>query len=86
MKQAERDTDRLLPAIAPPSAPALRRPVDPGQDVSIQDTEQLAQAGTAPSLGSVGDSHDKALAESINGLSEAEARHGAGRESLLPVA
>ena len=86
VKQAQRDTDRLLPAIAPRSAPALRRPVEPGRYVSIQDTEHLAQAGTAPSVGSVGDRHDKALAESINGLSEAEARHGAARESLLPVA
>ena len=86
VRQAQRDTDCLLPAVAPPSAPALRRPVEPGQYVSIQDTEQRAHAGTAPSVGSVGDSYDNALAESINALSEAEARHGAGRESLLPVA
>jgi hypothetical protein len=85
VKQAERDTDRLLPAVAPPSAPALRRPVERWQYVSIQDIEQRAHAGTAPSVRCIGDSDDNAVAESINGLSETEARHGAARESLLLV-
>jgi transposase InsO family protein len=42
------------------------------QYVSIHYTERLAQAGIEPSVGSVGDSYDNALAESINGLYKAE--------------
>ena len=36
--------------------------------VSIKYTERLADAGIEPSVGSVGDSYDNALAETINGL------------------
>jgi putative transposase len=39
-----------------------------GQYVSIKYTERLAEAGIEPSVGSVGDSYDNALAETINGL------------------
>ncbi|HYE35870.1 MAG TPA: IS3 family transposase, partial [Methylocaldum sp.] len=39
------------------------------QYVSIRYTERLAEAGIEPSVGSVGDSYDNALAETINGLS-----------------
>lgn len=42
------------------------------QEVSIKDTERLAAAGVEPSVGSVGDSYDNALAETINGLYKAE--------------
>ena len=35
-------------------------------------TERLAEAGIDPSVGSVGDSYDNALAESINGLYKTE--------------
>lgn len=55
-----------------------RRPVHRGglvhhsdrgsQYVSIKYTERLAEAGIEPSVGSVGDSYDNALAETINGL------------------
>jgi transposase InsO family protein len=38
------------------------------QYVSIKYTERLAKAGIEPSVGSVGDSYDNALAETINGL------------------
>jgi len=38
------------------------------QYVSIKYSERLAQAGIEPSVGSVGDSYDNALAETINGL------------------
>jgi putative transposase len=48
------------------------------QYVSIHYTERLAQAGIEPSVGSVGDSHDNALAESINGLYKAEVIHRRG--------
>ena len=62
-----------------------RRPVDPdrlvhhsdkgSQYVSIRYTERLAEAGLEPSIGSVGDSYDNALAETINGLYKAEVIH-----------
>jgi transposase InsO family protein len=41
-------------------------------NVSIKYTERLAEAGVEPSVGSVGDSYDNALAETINGLYKAE--------------
>jgi transposase InsO family protein len=59
-----------------------RRPVHGGglvhhsdrgvQYVSIKYTERLAEASVEPSVGSVGDSYDNALAETINGLYKAE--------------
>jgi len=60
---------------------AERRPVEGSlvhhsdrgvQYVSIKYTDRLAEAGLVPSVGSVGDSYDNALAESINGLYKAE--------------
>ena len=39
---------------------------------SIRYSERLAEAGIEPSVGSVGDSYDNALAETINGLFKAE--------------
>lgn len=42
------------------------------QYVSIRYTERLGEAGIEPSVGSVGDSYDNALAETINGLFKAE--------------
>ena len=65
-----------------------RRPVHRGglvhhsdrgsQYVSIKYTECLAEAGVEPSVGSVGDSYDNALAETINGLFKAEVIHRRG--------
>jgi transposase InsO family protein len=62
-----------------------RRPVQGGglvhhsdrgvQYVSIKYTDRLAEAGIEPSVGSVGDSYDNALAETINGLYKAEVIH-----------
>jgi putative transposase len=62
-----------------------RRPVHRGglvhhsdrgsQYVSIRYTERLGEAGIEPSVGSVGDSYDNALAETINGLYKAELIH-----------
>jgi putative transposase len=49
----------------------LRRPFEPKQHVSIRSTERLAEAGLVPSVGSVGDSYDNALAVTINGLYKA---------------
>lgn len=48
------------------------------QYVSIKYTERLAQVGIEPSVGSVGDSYDNALAETINGLYKAEVTHRRG--------
>ncbi len=48
------------------------------QYVSIRYTERLAEAGIEPSVGSVGDSYDNALAETINGLYKAEVIHRCG--------
>ena len=46
--------------------------------MSIRYTERLALAGIEPSVGSVGDSYDNALAETINGLYKAEVIHRLG--------
>jgi putative transposase len=45
------------------------------QYLSIRYTERLQEAGIQPSVGSVGDSYDNALAETINGLYKAEVTH-----------
>ena len=50
----------------------LRRPLEFTQYVAIRYTERLLEAGIEPSVGSVGDSYDNALAETINGLFKTE--------------
>ncbi len=80
-------TCRLRPGCAR-AALHDRRPVHRGglvhhsdrgsQYVSIKYTERLAEAGIEPSVGSVGDSYDNALAETINGLYKAEVIHRRG--------
>jgi transposase InsO family protein len=72
-----------------------RRPVQRGglihhsdrgsQYVSIRYTERLAEAGIEPSVGSVGDSYDNALAETINGLFKAEVIHRQSWRSVEAV-
>ena len=54
------------------------------QYLSIKYTEKLADAGIQPSVGSVGDSYDNALAETINGLCKAEVIHRCGPWRYLP--
>lgn len=54
------------------STRVLRRPVESAQYLSIRYTERLAEAGIDTSVGSVGDSYDNALAESIIGLFKTE--------------
>lgn len=76
-------TDFVLDALE--QALYARRPFESGrivhhsdrgsQYVSIRYTERLAEAGLEPSVGSVGDSYDNALAESIIGLYKAEVIH-----------
>lgn len=63
----------------PYAGDSLVCPSDRGsQYVSIRYTERLAEAGIEPSVGSVGDSYDNALAETINGLFKAEVIHRRG--------
>ena len=50
----------------------LRRPFESAQYVSIKYTERLVEAEIEPSVGSVGDGYDNALAESVIGLFKAE--------------
>jgi len=50
----------------------LRRPLEPGQYLSISYTERLSEAGAVTSVGSRGDAYDNALAETINGLYKTE--------------
>ncbi|WP_155616828.1 DDE-type integrase/transposase/recombinase, partial [Xanthomonas translucens] len=76
-------TDLVLDALE--QALYARKPVGPDrlihhsdrgvQYVSIRYTERLVEAGLEPSVGSVGDSYDNALAETINGLYKAEVIH-----------
>ena len=59
----------------PPDRPTkivLRRSVESAQYVSIRYSERLAEAGIEPSVGSIGDSYDNALAEAVNGLFKTE--------------
>jgi len=73
-------TDFVLDALE--QALYARRPAHKGglvhhsdrgsQYVSIRYTERLAKAGIEPSVGSVGDAYDNALAETINGLYKTE--------------
>ena len=48
------------------------------QYLSLRYTERLAELGVRVSVGSVGDSYDNALAETVNGLYKAELIHRAG--------
>ena len=45
------------------------------QYLALRYTERLVDAGVEPSVGSLGDSYDNALAETINGLYKAEVIH-----------
>ena len=56
----------------------LRRPIEPGQYLSIRYTERLAEAGIEPSVETRGDSYDNAMAESVIGLFKAEVIHRLG--------
>ena len=47
-------------------------------NTSRSSTERLVEAGVEPSVVSVGDSYDNALAETINGLYKAEIIHRRG--------
>ena len=68
----DRSERRFRILIATSFIEALRRPLESAQYLSIKYTERLAEAGIEPSVGSVGDSFDNALAETINGLYKTE--------------
>ena len=71
--------EQALHARRPVSGSGLVHHSDRGsQYLSIKYTERLADAGLEPSVGSVGDSYDNALAETINGLYKAEVIHRNG--------
>jgi len=72
--KSELALDALEQALhARPDASGVVHHSDRGtQYTSIRYTERLAAAGLERSVGSVGDSYDNALAETINGLSKAE--------------
>jgi transposase InsO family protein len=50
----------------------LRRPLEPKQYPAIRFTQRLADAGIQPSMGSVGDSFDNALAENFFSILKVE--------------
>ena len=59
-----------------PARKSLVHHIDRGvQYVLIRYSKRLAEAKIASSVGSVGDSYDNALAETINGLYKAEVIH-----------
>ena len=78
MRRVERSDFRFPIVINTSINGVLRRPVESAQYLSIRYTERLAEAGIEPSVGSVGDSYDNALAETINGLYKAEVIHRRG--------
>ena len=57
----------------------LLRPLEPEQYTSLRYTERLEEFGAVPSIGSVGDALDNALAESVNSLYKAELIRGPGQ-------
>jgi putative transposase len=62
--------------------PDLRCHSDAGsQFTSIRYGERLAEIGAVPSIGSVGDSYDNALAETVNGYYKAELIRGPARSA-----
>lgn len=87
---AHRHRSRCPGASAVRQAARARRRIDPPfrqglAYVSIRYSERLAEAGIEPFVGSNGDSHDNALAETINGQYKAEvipSRSRPTRESL----
>ena len=56
----------------------MHHPDRGGQYLSIRYTERLTEAGIQPSVGSVGDSYDNALAKTIDGLCRTERIHHQG--------
>jgi transposase InsO family protein len=78
--------EQALDARRPAEADGLIHHSDRGsQYLSIRDTERLSAGGVQPSVGSVGDSDDNALAETVNGLYKAEVIHRRSWKRLAAV-
>ena len=78
-RRSTRSSRSVAEKSTPPESPLdKQKGVRGSQYVSIKYTERLAEAGIEPSVGSVGDSYDNALAETINGLYKAEVIHRRG--------
>ena len=56
----------------------LQRPMETTQYLSIRYSERLSENGVQASVGSIGDSYDNAMAETIIGLFKAEVIHARG--------
>ena len=56
--------------------PVVRRSIESGQFTSVRFTERLEEIGARPSIGTVADSYDNALAETTNGLYKTECVYG----------
>ena len=67
-----RDGHLAAPATGPLDQGLVHHSDAGSQYTSIRSTERLAEAGAKPSIGSVGDSYDNAMAESIIGLFKTE--------------
>ena len=50
----------------------LLRLLEPGQYTSVLYTDRIDEVGAAPSIGTVGDSYDNAMAESVMGIFKTE--------------
>ena len=50
----------------------LLPPIESGQYTSLSYTDRLAEVGAAPSIGTVADSFDNAMAEAVNALYKTE--------------
>ena len=59
----------------------MQRPVEPRQFTSLRYGERLAEIGAQPSIGTVADSFDNALAETVNGYYKAELIRGPARSA-----
>ena len=71
--------EQAIHARRPAKGAGLTHHSDRGsQYLSIRYTERLGEAGIAPSVGSVGDSYDNALAETVIGLFKTEVIHRRG--------
>ena len=77
--------EQALPARRPTQGGLIHHSDRGVQYVSIRYTERLAEAGIESSVGSVGDSYDNALAETINGLYKAEVIHRRSWKNLQDV-
>lgn len=60
---------------------ALRHRLGRRQFTSLRYGERLAEIGAVPSIGTVGDCYDNALAETVNGYYKAELIRGPARSA-----